>query len=625
MKYFETDLSNDITVVDYGGKGYWTSFLWQNGCHIPPTILMKSVKNFDSINGTDFFQELKEVISIVANKNGEIAIRSSSVIEDSIGESKAGHFKTYIGCFDEYEAFEKCKEIIQNANEQSDKKMGLVFQEKIDCQYSGVVFSSNPINYSKNEVVINMVQGNGEQLVSGKKFDEELNVKLSDMKVNTKFKSLKRNYLLLIRVAKNLEKITKMPVDIEWGVSNHKLYILQCRPLSSIMSIKNQILSISKEALKDIPYNLKNHHKVIMRLEEENNIQISPASLCVINKANRNKLDFTKLNKSKFYQGYSAVIIYPQIINKKVIRSFIGNSNISDMGEIKNCCRYGIKAFPKYLGIKSCIKELSSIDDEYWINIIILQEVYNPEFTGMITKEKNKYIIEIAKGHFVPKGIVPTSKYIVSNDEIEYSHEVNQTRWYKILEGHIVDCNCNDMTRNLIHLNSEDVLLISQYFKSILDSCHKTIEFGLFEEKHNSRLYMIDYVDNISTQSSDYLKGVISPGKIKGKIYIIDNFNINYSFDMHYQNICSTNERNGSNVIFLCDYPDIALLNIFKNYNSNNIGFIFKNASLLCHFSVILREKRIPAIIVDELDSIMMHSGDIYEIDTDLKKNYIKY
>ena len=46
-------------------------------------------------------------------------------------------------------------------------RMGVIIQEKIDADYSGVIFSSNPLNYSRKEMIISCVAGIGEELVSG--------------------------------------------------------------------------------------------------------------------------------------------------------------------------------------------------------------------------------------------------------------------------------------------------------------------------------------------------------------------------------------------------------------------------------------------------------------------------
>ena len=43
-----------------------------------------------------------------------------------------------------------------------------------------------------------------------------------------------------------------------------------------------------------------------------------------------------------------------------------------------------------------------------WLCITIIQEIFDPIFTGIAKKIEDGFLIEIAKGHFLPKGVVPT-------------------------------------------------------------------------------------------------------------------------------------------------------------------------------------------------------------------------
>ena len=40
---------------------------------------------------------------------------------------------------------------------------------------------------------------------------------------------------------------------------------------------------------------------------------------------------------------------------------------------------------------------------------MIIQEIFDPKFTGIMKKNGSTTFIEIARGHFVAKGIVPMS------------------------------------------------------------------------------------------------------------------------------------------------------------------------------------------------------------------------
>ena len=147
----------------------------------------------------------------------------------------------------------------------------------------------------------------------------------------------------------------------------------------------------------------------------------------------------------------------------------------------------------------------------------------------------------------------------------------------------------------------------------------QAVEFGLLEDSTTKKItpYLIDLVDdNSSSELSTKLisEGVVSTGVRSGKAKIIDSKDLGHnSLDLHFHNHFENENTIDEEVIFITDTPDIALLEILKHYNNDKIGFVFAEGSALSHFSIVLREKRIPAVVVKNQPNIK--DNDIVHID----------
>ena len=137
----------------------------------------------------------------------------------------------------------------------------------------------------------------------------------------------------------------------------------------------------------------------------------------------------------------------------------------------------------------------------------------------------------------------------------------------------------------------------------LLSAGVQAVEFGLLKDEQTNKIspYLIDLVDdNNSTDLSSKLiaEGVISTGIRSGDVKILDVKDLGQnSLELHFHNSFE-NKNTDEDIIFVAETPDIALLEILKQYNNNRIGFIFREGSALSHLSIVLREKKIPAIVV---------------------------
>jgi phosphohistidine swiveling domain-containing protein len=331
---------------------------------------------------------------------------------------------------------------------------------------------------------------------------------------------------------------------------------------------------------------------------------VSDAYIAVINTSEKSTINTAVIERSPNCTGYSAVIVYPKIVSDKVIRSFVGDRRNVLSGKI-GCCRYGFREFPEYADLDACLVNFSEkISPEYWISATIVQEIYDPEYTGTITRVSNGYYLEITKGFFMTKGIVPTSQYFIGDgNQVSTISEVYQQSWYKIIEGHVMYCVCDESDEEtsgeLISLSYVEVEHIRDCFFQLL-SLHDTIvEFGIIKTDHGIQPYLIDYVDDSdvgSIDASNISEGIISRGKRAGRIKHLD-VNAFDSLNVHmYDSTEQERETHSENIVFCCEYPDISLLSVIAEYEPSSIAFVFEEGSVLCHLAVVLRERGIPAI-----------------------------
>lgn len=603
-------IDDKISIEQFGGKAYGLKWLAENHFPIPVTYFAKTVSFNDCTE--DYYRQLSEEIKKIFSNNEKIAIRSSGINEDGETESKAGNYKTFLNV-NSNDCIEICrnhKEIIFDAKKRNDYS-GVIFQEMISSEYSGVIFTSNPSNFSKKEMIISYRKGIGESLVSGKTADS---VDLTIIKNRTLQENLENREVIesLVCFGKKIEELQNMPMDIEWAVERGtgKIYILQCRPITTILLPKNEIKKVTLDSIGD-DSRLKSLDKITLRLEaEKNDIMISNAYIVNCNcDKDEFPLESIVLKKSEFCKGYNIVVISPKNIDGKIVRHFIGKKE--NALKCITCNRYTFRSFPSFDNIYSALCSIYNQVKEFsWICTMIIQEIFDPKYTGIVKQRDGTTFIEIARGHFVAKGIVPMSTYVIADGQIT-KNEVEQSKYYRILEGHQIEQYINN---EIVHVDDDSLLNIQNQFEPILKRNNYNLEFGLLELDMELYPYLIDFTLDSNTDSltkSDVEQKIMSNGKLQGKLIKLPPSSIDESLNTHCQNQIYQYENEDEAVIYGCDLPDIKLM---EKLGRKNIGFIFKTGSLLCHLAILLRERHIPALLFDDIESL--EEGAIYKIDT---------
>jgi|GEM_PF-2470168 len=227
--------------------------------------LIKSVKK-KSYKRT--LKDLLEFLSSREDLSENLAIRSSSNLEDSMHFSFAGHFLTKLkikkenksienAIFECIEHFERYGSFYDSHTENSLRgklDLGLVVQDMIDAAYTGVLFTVSPENPDQRKYHIEYCQGIGDSFIRGEKQGVSLIVEKGDKIVDAEDssgKELNDHYKALTLAANILEESFCSPQDIEFVISRENvIYLLQSRPITAYSYSPEYIEAEEKRKLK---------------------------------------------------------------------------------------------------------------------------------------------------------------------------------------------------------------------------------------------------------------------------------------------------------------------------------------------------------------------------------------
>ena len=322
MKYIANIHNNVSNDKLYGGKGSKLILMAKYGINVPPGFILttKSYKTFikqskyhDKILSTlsqsytknevftlsktitdcilnskvpqDILLELKKAyqnLKRVCGSDISFAVRSSANIEDSEQFSFAGQAESFLNNKNIQEIKKSLKKcwaslfspqsllyILHMRNKGKnlsllDIEIAIIIQKMVFPECSGVLFTVNVINNSRNQMLINSTWGLGDVITNniinpdllildktngtimskmiGEK--EQLSIanphgsftKLITMDDNLRSKcSLNEEQVKkLHHLGLKLEKILKLPQDIEWAIENDVVYALQSRPITTL-------------------------------------------------------------------------------------------------------------------------------------------------------------------------------------------------------------------------------------------------------------------------------------------------------------------------------------------------------------------------------------------------------
>jgi pyruvate,water dikinase len=210
---------------------------------------------------------------------GPVAVRSSATAEDLADASFAGQQDTYLnvlGADAVLDAVTRCWGSLWTARAigyrmqagiaHDNVALAVVVQRQIASQASGVAFTADPLSGARNRVVIDATLGLGEALVSGQVVPDHVvcsrsghvlervrgekavvTVPLDGGGIETRERSGDEwslddeQFAGVARLAVEVEQEYGAPQDIEWAVSDGRLWLLQARAITSLYELPQDI------------------------------------------------------------------------------------------------------------------------------------------------------------------------------------------------------------------------------------------------------------------------------------------------------------------------------------------------------------------------------------------------
>ncbi|CAL1271859.1 unnamed protein product [Larinioides sclopetarius] len=231
-------------------------------------------------------EDLQDLFGHEVNQR-KFAVRSSATGEDTAAMSAAGQMDTFLGVQGLEEIFiavKKCWasqfghiaiEYKRRNGQILNSPMAVVIQEMVPCEVSGVMFTCDPVTNNPSVITITANYGLGETVVSGTVEPDTFilrrkdcsKLELESVLVGRKQQKIimkdsggvvvedidedsrkdsclsKETAEFLGKIAVKIEKFYRSSRDIEWGISNNKIYMLQSRPVTNAAAVtENELI-----------------------------------------------------------------------------------------------------------------------------------------------------------------------------------------------------------------------------------------------------------------------------------------------------------------------------------------------------------------------------------------------
>lgn len=266
--WFSEEACKDVRLA--GGKGASLANMTAQGLPVPPgfvvpaSVLEQSV-DVERLRALAQAQDYEGAQALVHQAEppreaiisayeqlggGKVAVRSSACAEDSEAASYAGQQETYLNTLggdevcarlvDCWASFFSERALFYRAQKGSlaDLAMAVVVQKMLDPVKAGVLFTVDPVSRRRDRILIEAVFGLGEQVVSGTVTPDNYVV---DRAGNIKREQIVDKRVLeqdeirqLVEFGRKLEKYFGKPQDIEWGIEQGTVYLLQSRPITTL-------------------------------------------------------------------------------------------------------------------------------------------------------------------------------------------------------------------------------------------------------------------------------------------------------------------------------------------------------------------------------------------------------
>jgi len=186
-----------------------------------------------------------------------LVVRSSAIGEDSEQAAAAGQYETVLQVTSRSMLRQAIARIqasydLPNAVEyrrargQIDAAMAVLIQDRVQGVFSGVAFSRDPITQQGDAVAVEALPGEAQRVVSGRFTPEQYRVVITDVEESdtaslqvagegdVPLELIKQVALLARKIE---DRYHGIPQDIEWSYDGRQLWLLQSRPITTLLPI----------------------------------------------------------------------------------------------------------------------------------------------------------------------------------------------------------------------------------------------------------------------------------------------------------------------------------------------------------------------------------------------------
>lgn len=220
----------------------------------------------------------QEIHQLGGQQESRWAVRSSATNEDTARASFAGLYRTELGVPSK-EIGRAIKDLwasiwteavveytVRSSATSEPPAMAVILQPVLNADISGVAYSIHPVTGRDNQVAVNAVLGLGTPLVDGSVTPDQYVVEIASGNQKSRVRrripahqtekltvgpeGIRRELLApaerggaclsdsqlldVSRLAKQIERAARGPIDLEWVIAAEKLWVLQARPITAI-------------------------------------------------------------------------------------------------------------------------------------------------------------------------------------------------------------------------------------------------------------------------------------------------------------------------------------------------------------------------------------------------------
>lgn len=236
------DLRSAAAGYDIGGKAESLGKMLRMGLPVPSGYVIAAQAFEGGVLKKAAAEELTQLVKKLSAGHHTYAVRSSAVGEDGSEDSFAGAYETVLdvkpadieSAVQTVAASAENERVAVYARERGTQAGGtaVVIQRYVAPDYAGVLFTADPISGSRGKMTGSFVKGAGEKLVSGEGMDGEFAIDA----VRYSYSGSREMEPYAKKLSGYAKKLAAdgIPKDIEWAVSEGRVFILQSRPITTL-------------------------------------------------------------------------------------------------------------------------------------------------------------------------------------------------------------------------------------------------------------------------------------------------------------------------------------------------------------------------------------------------------